>query len=222
MGAKILVTAHAGCLNTPRNSLESVSTGINAGADVIEVDIRFAGTIPVLSHDRIKPEQDTMLVRLSEVLDSLKDYPEIKLNLDLKEIDGIKELNRLLTQTGMASRTFFTGLGPEAIPPVRAATQIPYLVNYKPDVSQIRDLGFIKEFVAMVTQLGAFGLNTEYWRVSDLLVHTFHEAGLKVYVWTVDAETDMRNMIQMGLDSITSEGGLDRLIAMIRGIDVGI
>lgn len=47
-----LITAHTGCMNTPRNSIRSVKAGIAFGADIIEDDIRVTRDgIPVLAHD---------------------------------------------------------------------------------------------------------------------------------------------------------------------------
>ncbi|MGI6439175.1 MAG: glycerophosphodiester phosphodiesterase family protein [Sphaerochaetaceae bacterium] len=50
--AKIVITAHSGCENTPLNSLESVLKGIEVGSDAVEIDIRSShDKKPVLSHD---------------------------------------------------------------------------------------------------------------------------------------------------------------------------
>jgi len=35
------VCAHAGCEDTPRDGLESIAAGIAAGADGVEIDLRF-------------------------------------------------------------------------------------------------------------------------------------------------------------------------------------
>ena len=47
-----LITAHAGCMNTPPNSIENALQGIQAGADIIEVDVNATKDgVAVLFHD---------------------------------------------------------------------------------------------------------------------------------------------------------------------------
>ena len=46
------VTAHTGCEDTADNSLEAISAGIAAGADIVEFDLRFDSEGKgILSHD---------------------------------------------------------------------------------------------------------------------------------------------------------------------------
>ena len=53
-----LITAHAGCEDTARDSVESVRAGIASGADIAEVDVRLSsfGTL-VFSHDKKNDEE---------------------------------------------------------------------------------------------------------------------------------------------------------------------
>ena len=46
------ITAHTGCMNTEENSIESMETGIENGAKIIEFDVNFLsdGTA-ILAHD---------------------------------------------------------------------------------------------------------------------------------------------------------------------------
>ncbi len=52
-----LITAHAGCMQTPPNSIEHVVKGAEAGADIIEVDVNATKDgVAVLFHDQhIRP-----------------------------------------------------------------------------------------------------------------------------------------------------------------------
>ena len=214
---KILATAHAGCMNTKSDSLDSVYAGVAAGADVIEVDVRFMEKqIPVLSHNAFRQERIKELVRLEEVLQVLKACPGVALNLDMKEIDGIPFLVELLHKTEIYERAFFTGLTSDA---VMAAGQgrlsIPYFLNYQPDLWKINDGGYLKELTCMTKGLGAIGINLYYEFATQKLVRVFHQEKLKVFVWTVDNAEDMGRMIRMGIDSITSNR-VDCLIKKIK------
>ncbi len=62
-----LITAHSGCNNTPPNSLESIITGMEMGADFVEVDVRSTKDgLPVLFHDDFIKTVDHGEVRVSD------------------------------------------------------------------------------------------------------------------------------------------------------------
>lgn len=214
---KIKATAHAGCMNTQDDSIESVFAGIAAGADIVEVDIRFLQkNVPVLSHDAINPEHEECLVRLEEVLDVLKGYPDITINLDLKEIEGIRFLHQLIQKTDMEERVFLTGLEPDSLASVQQeGICIPYFMNYTPEFSQMEDPDHVNELLDRVKKHKAIGINLYYEFATRQLVEIFHEADMKVYVWTVDDQAEMRRMIRLGVDSITSRR-VDLLVKTIK------
>ncbi len=203
---KTFVTAHAGCMNTKNDSLDSVYAGISAGADAIEVDVRFIDEqIPVLSHDVLKQEQIKNIVKLEEVVNVIKTFPGIALNLDIKEADGIGFINELLHKSDICDRAFFTGLEPDAIINIgREYLHVPYFVNYKPDLLEINNISHMEELACMAKDLGTIGINLHYSFATRELIEAFHGKKLKVSVWTVDNEEDIHRMIQIGVDSITS------------------
>ena len=62
-----LITAHSGCNNTPPNSLDSIITGMESGADFIEVDVRATKDgLPVLFHDDFLKTRDHVAVRICD------------------------------------------------------------------------------------------------------------------------------------------------------------
>ena len=64
-------------------------------SDIVEVDVRFTRDgVPVLSHDAVSPDAEASLVRVSEILRLMKEYPQIKVNFDIKETQGLRQLGR--------------------------------------------------------------------------------------------------------------------------------
>jgi glycerophosphoryl diester phosphodiesterase len=62
-----LITAHSGCNNTPPNSLGSVITGMESGADFVEVDVRTTKDgLPVLFHDGFMKTENHGLVNICD------------------------------------------------------------------------------------------------------------------------------------------------------------
>jgi glycerophosphoryl diester phosphodiesterase len=202
----IWTTAHAGCLNTEMDSMDSVVAGIYAEADIIEVDVRLLpdGTA-VLSHERIESGREKFLVRLEDVLTLVKERSQACLNLDLKKTEGVAAINRLLTKTDMRDRVFLTGVGPENVDNIQNnCGGIPYLLNYDPDAYEALEEGYSAFLLKLTEKSGAFGINLYYMFATKELVGIFHRAGKKVSVWTVDGGYEMSRMIDLGVDSITS------------------
>jgi len=61
------------------------------------------------------------------------------------------------------------------------------------------------DFVAQVIrETGADYIMPSSAGVSDLLINAVHERGLKIGVWTVNSESEMRRMAEWGVDAITT------------------
>src|SRR4051812_36790781 len=104
----MLVIGHRGAAGlAPENTLESLRAGLDAGADILEFDVRLTSdNIPVLSHDArlhgksvgrtsIKDlEKAGPVTLLSSVLDEF--FGEVLLNLEYKPLTGIEVVYELL------------------------------------------------------------------------------------------------------------------------------
>ena len=79
------ITAHSGCENTPRDSMDAIERAAALGADIVEMDVRRApdGVLRI-SHNRITPEEYEKKPTLMDVLRRLKDT-DLSLNCDVKE-----------------------------------------------------------------------------------------------------------------------------------------
>lgn len=105
---------------------------------------------------------------------------------------------------------------PDSIATVQQeCSDIPYLVNLTPRFWWLKYPDYLNNLVETVSNLKAIGCNLYYKSVTPQLVEAFHEADKKVYVWTVDDEKEMRRMIQLGVDSITSRR-VDLLVKAVR------
>jgi glycerophosphoryl diester phosphodiesterase len=201
---KIYVTAHAGCMNTKMDSLESIIAGINAGANIVEVDIRFMNNcIPILSHDKLKIRKH--IIRLEEALKIVKEFNNIKINLDIKEIEGIIYLKELLYKTGMNNRVFLTGISYDLVGQVlEKPIDIPYFLNIDPNLFNRTNKDYIIEQIKMINNMDVLGINIDYHFVTPKLVEDIHNINKKLSVWTVDNFDDIYRMIEYGVDNITT------------------
>lgn len=132
-----LVTAHDGCEGAPSHTLQAVESALEAGADVVEIDIRLTHDgVVVLAHDpmltidgnssklcgltfeeldrcqrqgRIAERgPESRITRLEEVLTVMRSSSSI-LNLDVKEDEVIDPTLALLESNHMRSRVVFSG-----------------------------------------------------------------------------------------------------------------
>ncbi len=135
---KPLVTAHAGCNNTPLNTTASVLSGVEWGADIIEIDVRATKDgVPILWHNddfqtinndliqvknityrEIKTLEDRGEIKFSHsdiVITSLEDVFEVTknmkilLNLDLKDDECIVPVARLVKERSLVEGVIFSG-----------------------------------------------------------------------------------------------------------------
>lgn len=137
-GYRPLITAHTGCEDSPENTVASILRGLEAGADIIEIDIRSTadGRI-ILMHDegfhtrsseylrvhelplqRIRSlhesgevlhlSRDAKITVLEDALEVATDRKCI-LNLDLKDDLSVELMCRLLEDHGLTDSVVISG-----------------------------------------------------------------------------------------------------------------
>jgi len=132
-----LITAHTGSDNTLPNTLESVVTGMESGADFVEVDVRSTrDSVVVLFHDdhivtrdsgevrindltfselntlvinnAISNSSITEIIKLEEAISIVKNYGGY-LNVDIKDDTCITPMIKLIREADMVDSTIITG-----------------------------------------------------------------------------------------------------------------
>ncbi len=197
------VTAHTGCEGTKDNSLESITAGAEAGADIVEIDLHFTsdGT-PVLSHN--KPEENANLPTLESALEMLCGL-DIRMNIDVKATDNIAEVYSLIKKLGVEDKVFFTGVEEAKVPTIKAdAPGIPYFLNVDVDKKKNSDFGYLESLIAKVKDCGAIGINMKFVNCSDELVRFFRSEGLLISLWTANKKKDMYRCLFLQPDNITT------------------
>lgn len=222
-----LITAHAGCMNTVPNSIESIMKGIETGADIIEVDVRATKDgVPILIHDpsinTIQDEQiqvneitfenlekhiNNKMVTLLEALDIAHQY-NIVLNLDIKSLDAIDSIAALVNYEKMNNHVILSGCKKEkAIYLYNNYPQFQYLLNV--DTNSLSEEDFnqqsiIEEICNEANSMSCCGINIDYKYCNEEIIKYFHSRFLPVAVWTIDNECDMEKYIELGVYSITT------------------
>lgn len=196
------ITAHTGCMNTAENSLDSIKTGIENGANIVEFDLYFTkdGT-PVLAHDEPKGNE----VTLDEAFAYLYQFEGVRANVDIKTVDALEKVYPLAKQNSVEHIIFYTGVKDEFVDAVKKnSPEIEYYLNVDVDKSKNTDKEYILSLVEKVKKAGAIGINFNYKNASKELVDIFHENDLLVSIWTVDSEYNMYKILSFGPDNITT------------------
>lgn len=200
------VTAHTGCEGTEDNTLESIAAGINAGADVVEVDLHFLPDYTaVLCHDEPKEKL------VSEKMPSLESAfvmlarHSVKMNIDVKSTAGISGVKALAEKYGVVEKIFFTGVEEKDIEAVRTgAPDVPYYLNMTVDKKKNTDSAYLSSLVKKVKDCGAVGINMKYTGCSAELVEAFRSEGLLVSLWTANSTKEMYRCLVCEPDNITT------------------
>ena len=200
------ITAHAGSLHTASNARDSFEAALAFPIDYLEADVRFTRNhVAYLSHDVLPESLQSKAMSLEDLMKLAAPHPSVRLNLDMKELSGLREMTGLVHRFGMASRVLLTGLTKEAMPEVLGnASGLPYLLNARPNLRKRFTASGAAELVRAIRACGALGLNTHHRFISRRLARALSEAGLSLSVWTVNALPRMRRMIRLPVDNITT------------------
>ncbi len=197
------VTAHTGCERTKANSLDSITLGFGYGADIVEFDLNFnSDGLAVLSHNEPKGE----CVTLDEAFMLISGYKALKVNVDVKSIADLGQVVASAQKYALTDRIFFTGIEREKVQIIKkTAPGYVYYLNTDIDASKKNDAEYIASLADEVRQLGACGININFRNVTDEIVKIFHANNLLVSVWTVNRIADMKKMLKLGVDNITTK-----------------
>lgn len=206
------VTAHTGCLGTKPNSIEAILKGFESGADIIEFDLNFAGNgTPLLSHDTPKGGE----VTLDEAFEVLAKCNGLKANVDIKSVERIEQVVPLAKKHNVLDRIFFTGVHEGFVEAVKTRTpEVEYYLNVNIAPKWKQTNKYLQSLVDKVKASGAIGINFNKNNATKKLVNAFHKNGLLVSIWTVDNTRDMKKIISLSPDNITTRHP-DELIKII-------
>ncbi|MFF0742018.1 glycerophosphodiester phosphodiesterase [Streptomyces sp. NPDC004111] len=214
--AAVLAVGHRGDPYRFReNTLDSIRSALEHGADAVEVDVRLTrDEVPVLLHDETLERiwgHDRWLVDLGKAeLDELTGgaVPTLReailvagarrLLVDLP--DGahdamVRKVVGVVHEAGAGERTFYCG-GPTPMLRVRAADPHAEIALTWKSCAPPR--------AEVLAAIGPRWLNYRFGLVDRALVDRAHRDGLLVGAWTPDTAGSMRKLLAAGVDAITT------------------
>ena len=228
---KIEVTAHRGeSTNHPENTMSAFKGAKEVGADWIELDVQQTKDREiVVSHDsnlsRVTGVNKDIIDMTYEEIDKLdagsffnekfkgEKIPlfedvlkfakenNIKLNIELKptgkEVDFEKQVVDLIKKYKFENMCVVTSLVYKVIENtknIEPSIQTLYVMTIA--IGDITDLKYADSF------------SVEATNANEELVSKVHNEGKKIYVWTVNTEEGINNMIDLGVDNIITDNCL--------------
>ncbi|MGW9131424.1 glycerophosphodiester phosphodiesterase [Streptomyces sp. NPDC055681] len=215
MATSVTAVAHRGDPYRVReNTLPSIRSAIERGADAVEIDVRVTRDgVPVLLHDSTLERlwgHDRRLdglthQELTEVTgggvptlrEALLAAGSHRLMVDLpgSTDDSVRRTVGVVRECGAGERTYYCA-GPEAMLRVRAADPSAEIALTWTSLAPPR--------AGLLEAVKPRWLNYRFGLVSRELTDRVHRDGLLVSAWTADTRRTMRRLIGHGVDSITT------------------
>jgi glycerophosphoryl diester phosphodiesterase len=216
----VLRIGHRGAAgHAPENTLAAFRKAVELGCDMTELDVHIcASGEHVVIHDE-KVDRTTngrgwvsklnlsdlrsldagdgeQIPLLSEVLALLKD--RIILNIELKGLNTAEPVYKLIQETGWSNENLTI-----------SSFNWESLTDYKqldPD-ARIGVLTFRnhQEALEYAVKTKAYSINPYHMLLKKKLVEQAHSKGFKVYPWTPNTATDIKNEIKKGVDGVISD-----------------
>jgi len=213
-----LVIAHRGdSSNALENSLESIHRALSLSVDMIEIDIRRSRDNGLyVMHDKLTGRtagknidieransEKIARVRLknNESIPTLEDVLQLVagkcgLNLEVKSSGAGALTAQYLLTSGYKGHILVSSFQADEVAAARRV--MPHL-----PASMIFDV-FVTRAIPTYLAQGYNVISLRKTTVNEELVAACHDQGLRVYVWTVDEEDEMRKLIVWGVDGIYS------------------
>ena len=217
----------------PQNSLEGIELSLSYGLEMMEIDVRCTrdGTL-VLSHDDMVGGTVISAVSFDELrraqpgtaaLDDAFDLvgDKTSLNLDIKDSASVSRVSSVVRAHGALDRCVVSCLESKwlaaladleptiptflSYPADRGgASQKPWLKPVVNGVVSLMRMALPSRMPRMVRGLEGAGVTVYHPLITPRLVALARTMRLPLYAWTVDEPERMRQLVEMGVDGITS------------------
>lgn len=211
----IIVVGHRGDPYRVReNTLPSLRSAVERGADAVEIDVRVTRDgVPVLLHDASLKRlwgHDRPLARLSHAeVDGLTDggVPTLRealaavgthrtmVDLPGATEESVRTIMDAVRECGAAERVYYCA-GPRTMLAVRAADPSAEIAMTWTTLAPPRP--------ALLEAVRPRWLNYRFGLLSSELTDRVHRDGMLVSAWTADTRRSMRRLVGHGVDSITT------------------
>ncbi|WP_411028946.1 glycerophosphodiester phosphodiesterase [Spongiimicrobium sp. 3-5] len=218
---KLMVIGHRGAMgHETENTLASVQKALDLGVDMIEIDVFriVSGEIVVFHDERVERLangggriEEYNIVDLKQlILDGNHKIPmlqevlrlidnKVRLNIELKGANTADRVNfitgKYIENNGWAPNNFLiSSFNWDELKKTRE-------LNKEMAIAVLTD-GDPLEAIPIAKELKAESINPNFEKLDVETVKQIHDAGFKVYTWTVNSADDIERIKNMGVDGI--------------------
>jgi glycerophosphoryl diester phosphodiesterase len=233
-----------GAAHQPENSWPAFEHAVSLGYTHLETDCRATADGTLLAfHDRTLDRVTDRKGRIAHLTykdvaeariggreeiplieDLLMAWPDLRFNVDLKDVPAIRPMMDVLRRTGAWDRVCVTSFSARRLHAARALLDRPVCMALSPaGVAALRLTGGIPRFgdalAAKLARTGVACAQIPLQIATTSFIRKAHEAGLQVHVWTLNKRQDMERALNLGADGImTDEIVLLRELLTERGL----
>lgn len=174
-------------------------------------DVTLAALAPLRLRARDGRATDEPIPTLGQVLDLVAPtgaavFPEIKVGADGRRYPGIEEkVLGLLTARGLLARATVQAFAPETIRRLHelapGARTMLLVGRGRVDAARVPSTAAVQ----WARDVGATDLGIDHRLVDGAVVEAARQASVKLSVWTVNDENDIRRFVELGVDVIMSD-----------------
>jgi glycerophosphoryl diester phosphodiesterase len=223
---RLLRIGHRGAAgHAPENTLAAIQKGIDLGVDLVEIDLRRTadGALVVL-HDGTVNRTTDGKGRVNRL--TLKKVRQFNAG-NGEQVPTFEEVLKVASgKVGLMVELKITGAGQQVVETIRNSRfKKPVLyASFLPEVlSEVRTVDAAASLlmlfgrvprapVARALEYGASHVGLRHDRTTGRLVDSFHQAGLRVFVYTANHPRDIQHAISIGVDGVISNFP-DRIVA---------
>ncbi|MDQ1602218.1 MAG: glycerophosphoryl diester phosphodiesterase [Actinomycetota bacterium] len=219
-----------GAAGALENSFEAFARAVELGYRYLETDVRATSDGVLLAfHDRILdrvtdrsgtvsqlPFAEVRRARISgtapipQVADLLEAWPDVRLNIDVKDEAALGPLVELVRRAGVLDRVCVASFSPRRLSAVRRALGPSLCTSLSPlGVARLRLAAGLPPVARLGPALAPCAQVPVRARgvtlVTPGFVRTAHRWGVRVHVWVVDEPAEMNRLLELGVDGVMTD-----------------
>ena len=215
---RVMRIGHRGAAgHAPENTLAAIQKGIALGVNSVEIDVRrTADGVLVVLHDATVNRTTNGKGRVDRMC--LRDIKKLDAG-DGEHIPTLEEVFKVVEgKTGLILELKIRGAAQQTAEAVREAgfrdsviyasflhDELQHVQTVDPDASlMVLFGGLSRASVARAVKYGSSCAGLRHEKATRGLVESFHRSGLRVFVYTADAPSDIQRALSLGVDGVIS------------------
>ena len=227
------VLAHRGlALEAPENTLLAFQKAVEIGVTHLETDVHGSSDgVSVISHDPDLTRLAGRPVRVGQLTaaqlrgidlghgqafcslaDALDAFPDARFNIDIKSADAVAPTIAAIRDAGAVDRVLVGSFSPaRRLAVVRQLPGVATSISSRGAVAAVsaaRTAGGLSALRRILRDVQAVQFPLSILRMATMTPRTiaaFHAAGVEVHAWTINDESTMERLLDLGVDGLVSD-----------------